>query len=107
MSLCLLQTKRKPELDSEKIPLLECGQEYIEVGDVIWSQSFEWQVQSFQDNGTFSTLHRNTGDTGPFTIYMNNWRGEEFMHERYFLIKKDKPLLAYNPNQGGDTDDDI
>lgn len=91
-------------MDSEKIPITE--DTVFEVGDVIWSNAFEWQIQSFRDDGKFSTLHRNTGSHQPYTTYMT-WWGKEFKHDGYFLIKKEKPLLAYNPNQAGDTDDDI
>lgn len=94
-------------MDSEKTLLLDCKIEDIEVGDVIWSNVFEWQVQSFQDNGTFTTRHRSTGYKGPFDTYMSAWTIDSFMCEGYFLIKKEKPLFAYNPTQAGDTDDDI
>lgn len=93
-------------MDSEKTPLLTLQITDIEVGDIIHCDKLEWRVQSFLEDGRFTTLCRYNFHV-PFSGSLMTWRGDEFMHEGYFLIKKKQPLFTYNPAQAGDTDDDI
>ncbi|QIG73010.1 hypothetical protein EVB99_019 [Rhizobium phage RHph_N3_19] len=80
----------------------------IEVGDIIRSHHYEWLVVSLEKDGTFSTRHRRVGsnDRHEDSPIMRNWGWNSFRGIDCTLIKP-FPQFKYNPNQTGDTEDDI